>query len=265
MLTLHTLASGSEGNCLLLSDGTTHLLVDAGISARRIKTALGQLGLTADDLSAILITHAHTDHISGLHTLTKHHAVPLYASAPTARQLAYRIAGIEPLLHSVNTEAQFPVGTLDVRVFATSHDAAGSVDYRVDDTDGSVGILTDTGYVTESAFAALRGVALLVLESNHDVEWLRSGPYPYYLKERILGIQGHLSNDCAAAFAAQMAACGTQEIVLAHLSKENNTPVRALDTMQRALRGAGFDIPVSVAPRAALSGPYRAEVSICRR
>ena len=197
--------------------------------------------------------------------MTKHHAVPLYASAPTARQLAYRIAGIEPLLHSVNTEAQFPVGTLDVRVFATSHDAAGSVDYRVDDTDGSVGILTDTGYVTESAFAALRGVALLVLESNHDVEWLRSGPYPYYLKERILGMQGHLSNDCAAAFAAQMAACGTQEIVLAHLSKENNTPVRALDTMQRALRGAGFDIPVSVAPRAALSGPYRAEVSICRR
>lgn len=264
MLTLHTLASGSEGNCLLLSDGTTHLLVDAGISARRIKTALSQLGLTADDLSAILITHEHTDHTCGLRTLTRHHAVPLYASAPTARRLASRMAGIEPLLHSVDAETQFSVGTLSVRVFATSHDAAGSVDYRVDDDRSSVGVLTDTGYVTESAFAALRGVSLLVLESNHDVEWLRSGPYPYYLKERILGAQGHLSNDCAAEFAAQMASCGTRQIVLAHLSRENNTPVRALDTIQRALHAAGFDIPVSVAPRQSLGGPYRAEVSVCR-
>lgn len=265
MLTLHTLASGSEGNCLLLSDGITHLLVDAGISARRIKTSLGQLGLSPDDLSAILITHEHSDHICGLRTLCKHHDIPLYASAPTARQLSYRIAGIEPLLRPVTAEEQFTVGTLSVRVFATSHDAACSVDYRIDSRFGSVGVLTDTGYVTESASAALQGVDLLVLESNHDVEWLRSGPYPYYLKERILSNEGHLSNDTAAVFAVQMANSGTREIVLAHLSKENNTPVRALDTVQLALRADGHDIPVSVAPRSELSRVYRVEVSVCKK
>lgn len=265
MLTLHTLASGSEGNCLLLSDGTTHLLVDAGISARRIKTALNLLGLSADDLSAILITHEHSDHICGLNTLVKHHDIPLYASAPTARQLAYRIAGIEPLLRSVNAEDILSIGTLTVRVFATSHDSACSVDYRIDSRFGSVGVLTDTGYVTESAFAALQGVELLVLESNHDVEWLRSGPYPYHLKERILSNEGHLSNDTAAAFALQMAEQGTREIVLAHLSKENNTPVRALDTVQLALRAGGYDIPVSVAPRKELSKPYRVEGIVCKK
>lgn len=265
MLTLHTLASGSEGNCLLLSDGITHLLVDAGISARRIKTSLSQLGLSVDDLSAILITHEHSDHICGLNTLSKHHDIPLYASAPTARQLSYRIAGIEPLLRSVAAEDLFTIGTLGVRVFATSHDAACSVDYRIDSRTGSVGILTDTGYVTESAFAALQGVDLLVLESNHDAEWLRSGPYPYYLKERILSNEGHLSNNTAAAFAVQMANCGTREIVLAHLSRENNTPARALDTVQLALRAGGYDIPVSVAPRGELSSAYRVEVSVCRK
>lgn len=265
MLTLHTLASGSEGNCLLLSDGITHLLVDAGISARRTISALSQLGLSADDLSAILITHEHSDHICGLRTLLKHHAIPLYASSPTARQLSYRIAGIEPVLHSVDTTEQFSVGTLHVQVFATSHDAAGSVDYRVDSDSGSVGILTDTGYVTESAATALRGVDLLVLESNHDVEWLRSGPYPLYLKERILGRQGHLSNDCAADFAVQMAERGTQEIVLAHLSKENNSPARALDTVKRALGVNGFSIPVSIAPRSELSHAYCVEVPVCKK
>ena len=265
MLILHTLASGSEGNCLLLTDGTTNLLVDAGISARRIKMALGQLGLSPDDLSAILITHEHSDHICGLATLTKHHRITICASTPTARQLSYRVAGIEPLLQCVNDGDLISIGTLQVQVFATSHDSACSVDYRVDSRYGSVGVLTDTGYVTESACQTLRGVDLLVLESNHDVEWLRSGPYPYYLKERILGTQGHLSNDCAAAFAVQMAQSGTQEIVLAHLSKENNTPVRALDTVQRALGAAGYDIPVSVAPRGELSNAYRVEVSVCKK
>ena len=265
MLILHTLASGSEGNCLLVSDGATHLLIDAGISTRRIKTSLGQLGLSVDDLAAILITHEHSDHICGLRTLCKHHDVPLYASAPTARQLSYRIAGIDPLLRTVTAEKQFTIGTLTVRVFATSHDSACSVDYRIDSRYGSVGILTDTGYVTESAFSALQGVDLLVLESNHDVEWLRSGPYPYHLKERILSNEGHLSNDTAAAFAVQMAESGTREIVLAHLSRENNTPVRALDTVQLALRAGGYDIPVSVAPRSELSHTYRVEVSVCKR
>ena len=176
-MTLHTLSSGSQGNCLLLSDGDTHILVDAGISTRRIKAGLAQLELSMDELDGILITHEHTDHISGLATLIKHHSIPLYASPGTARQLAYRLAGVEPLLRPREPGCQFEVGQCLVTAFETSHDAAQSMDYRIDGS-GSVGILTDTGYVTDEAAQVLPGVSLLVLESNHDVEYLRSGPYP---------------------------------------------------------------------------------------
>ena len=261
-MTLHTLSSGSQGNCLLLSDGGTHILVDAGISTRRIKTGLAQLELSMDELDGILITHEHTDHISGLATLIKHHTVPLYASPGTARQLAYRIAGIESLLRPVEPGTVFSVGDCRVTVFRTSHDAAQSMDYRIDGS-GSVGILTDTGYVTPEAEAALAGVDTLVLESNHDVEWLRSGPYPYSLKARILGDEGHLSNDAAAEFAARMARCGTRCIVLAHLSRENNTPQRAWDTVQRRLNTVEAEVLLEVAPRSEVSPPYGMEVPVC--
>ena len=241
-MTLHTLSSGSQGNCLLLSDGGTHILVDAGISTRRIKTGLAQLELSMDELDGILITHEHTDHISGLATLIKHHTVPLYASPGT----------------------EFCIGSCRVTAFATSHDAAQSMDYRIDGS-GSVGILTDTGYVTPEAEEVLPGVGLLVLESNHDVDRLRSGPYPYSLKQRVLGSQGHLSNEDAAAFAARMATCGTECIVLAHLSKENNTPQLAYDAVDRALWAGGARVRLYVAPRDELSPAYETERTPCRR
>lgn len=246
MITLHTLASGSEGNSLLVSADDTHLLVDAGISARRIKQSLALLGLTPDDLSAILISHEHTDHTAGLATLLKHHPIPLYATGGTAFYLRPRLPQLDSCLHLVSPDSSFPVGSAQVTVFATSHDAGESVDYRVDCGDAAVGILTDTGFVPEPAAAALTGVDLLVLESNHDVEWLRSGPYPYSLKQRILGQRGHLSNEDAAAFARRMAECGTRCIILAHLSRENNTPQRALAVMETAL--SGLDVTVEVAP-----------------
>ena len=263
-MTIHTLASGSEGNCLLLSDGDVHLLLDAGISTRRIKTGLLQLGLTMADVDGVLITHEHSDHVSGLQTMVKHHRIPIYTSPGTARQLAYRIAGIEPLLRPVEPGTVFSVGDCRVTVFRTSHDAAQSVDYRVDGS-ASVGFLTDTGYVTPEAEETLPGVGLLVLESNHDVDRLRSGPYPYPLKQRVLGSQGHLSNKDAAAFAARMATCGTECIVLAHLSKENNTPHLAYDAVDRALRAGGAQVRLYVAPRDELSPAYETEGTPCRR
>ena len=136
---------------------------------------------------------------------------------------------------------------------------------RLDAASGSIGILTDTGYVTDEAYDALLGVDLLVLESNHDPEALRSGPYPYYLKERIAGPRGHLSNDEAARFAAEMAQRGTKEIVLAHLSRENNTPAMALHAVQRMLEAHGLTAAVTVAPRSELSRCYEVEVSPCRK
>ena len=261
LITLHTLASGSEGNSLLVSADGTHLLVDAGISARRIKQSLALLGLTPDDLSAILISHEHTDHTAGLATLLKHHPIPLYATGGTAFYLRPRLPQLDSCLRLVFPGSSFPVGSAQVTVFATSHDAGESVDYRVDCGDAAVGILTDTGFVPEPAAAALTGVDLLVLESNHDVEWLLSGPYPYYLKQRILGACGHLSNNDAAFLAQRLAASGTRQFVLAHLSRENNTPERARQTVSLAL--SGLDASVTVAPRGQLSGPYGAEVFIC--
>lgn len=260
MLTIHTFASGSEGNCLLVSAGNVHLLVDAGISARRITAALRSLGLTPQDVAAVLVTHGHADHTAGIATLTKQYRLPLYATAGTAPAIRERTPMAEDVLHILPRQGIFEIGDVTVTVFPTSHDVPGSVDYRFDWQGASAGILTDTGYVTPEAEAALRGASLVVLESNHDVDWLLSGSYPYYLKERILGERGHLSNETAAAFGRQLAEGGTRQLVLAHLSRENNTPVRALEVMERALDG--LPVTVSVAPRCEI-GCYTAEVSVC--
>lgn len=261
MLTVHSIASGSEGNSLLVSAGGTHILVDAGISARRITTALLSLGLTPGDIVGVLVTHEHSDHTAGLAMLTKQYRLPLYASGGTAGALCARIPHAADVLHLLPRQGVLTLGDAQVTVFPTSHDAAESIDFRFDCGGAALGVLTDTGCVTPEAEQALQGVDLLVLESNHDEDWLLSGPYPYYLKQRILGNRGHLSNDAAAALAQRMASAGTRQFVLAHLSRENNTPERARQTMARAL--AGLDVSVTVAPRAELSGPYIAEVRVC--
>ena len=157
------------------------------------------------------------------------------------------------------------LGSLTVTAFATSHDSAGSMDYRFDCGGASAGILTDTGFVTPEAEAALAGVELLLLESNHDIQRLHNGSYPYPLKQRILSDCGHLSNDAAAEFACRMAAAGTRRFVLVHLSRENNTPALALDAMACALRSAGYDAAVTVAPRGECSEAYIAEGAPCRK
>ena len=263
MITLHTIASGSEGNCALLSAGDTHLLLDAGISCRRIAAALNELGLALSDIAAVLVTHDHSDHICGLDTMSRRWHIPVYASPAALRQLAFRIAGIAPLLHEIECGAPFSLGDFTVTAFPTSHDGHGGVDYRFDCGGASAGALTDSGYVTDEARRVLSGVELLLLESNHDVERLRSGPYPYQLKARILSDHGHLSNDAAAAFAAELARSGTRQIVLAHLSQENNTPRLALEAVCAAVAGMG--VAVEVAPRGELSRPYVAEGAACRR
>lgn len=252
MTTIHTLASGSSGNAALVSCGNVHVLLDAGISCRRIVVALRTLGVEPKELAAVFITHTHTDHIGGLQTFVKKCAVPVYASRRTCAGLAYRIAGIEPLLRPFADGETISLDGLTVTSFPTCHDAPGACGYRF----GDAGVLTDSGYVTEEAAEVLTGVPLLVLEANHDVDALRSGPYPYYLKQRILGPEGHLSNEDAAAFALASARAGTREIVLAHLSRENNTPAMALNAVGRALETLDVPVPLSVAPRDTVSQGY---------
>ena len=266
MTTVHTLASGSSGNALLLSCGSTHLLVDAGISCRRITTSLRELGLSPEDLSAILITHTHTDHISGLQVLLKKTACPVRAFARTCRELDERLAGISNRLQLMEPNRLYDVGCCSVTAFPTSHDAPGSCGYRFDTEDGSVGLMTDTGFVTRDAADILPGVDLAILESNHDVEAVRSGPYPYYLKQRILGNYGHLPNEAAARFAVTLAQAGATEIILAHLSQENNTPAMARYAVETARSAAGLSPALSVAPRDQLSSPHIVNRSgVCRK
>lgn len=261
MTTVHTLASGSAGNALLLSCGESHILLDAGISCRRVTAALRELGLEPGSLSAILITHTHADHISGLQTLLKRCDAPVLATERAGRELAWRLSAAEARLEALDFGVSRSIGEFAVTAVPTSHDAPGSCGFRLDTEDGSVGVLTDTGYVTDEAAEILEGVELAVLEANHDIETLRSGPYPYYLKQRILGPQGHLSNDDAARFAAALAESGASEIVLAHLSRENNTPAMAQTAVEQALSAAGISPLLSVAPRDCL-GPAHV---VCRR
>ena len=261
MTTVHTLASGSTGNALLLSCGESHILLDAGISCRRVTAALRELGLEPGSLSAILITHTHADHISGLQTLLKRCDAPVLATERASRELAWRLPAAEARLEALDFGISRSIGEFAVTAVPTSHDAPGSCGFRLDTEDGSVGVLTDTGYVTDEAAEILEGVDLAVLEANHDIEALRSGPYPYYLKQRILGPQGHLSNDDAARFAAALAESGASEIILAHLSRENNTPAMAQTAVEQAFSAAGVSPLLSVAPRDCL-GPVH---MVCRR
>ena len=245
MLELCTLASGSSGNSLLVTDGRTHVLVDAGISCRRICTGLKELGVEPTELAGVLITHEHSDHISGLTTLTKQLRLPVYASPGTGRQLCYRIAFLEELA---------------IESFPTSHDAAESVGYALSAGGRKAAVVTDLGYVTGAVLRGIRGADLLVAEANHDVEWVQSGPYPYHLKARILGDRGHLSNEAGAELAWTAVEGGARTVVLAHLSHENNTPARAHEVVRGVLerRGAavGRDVALEVAPRSEKSRRY---------
>ena len=257
-MNVQTLASGSSGNCLLVSAGATRLLVDCGISAKRIKLSLAQLDLTPADLSGVLITHEHSDHIAGLATLTKHFPLRLYTSPGTARALTYRMAGLDDLLHTVEPGESFEVGELGVETYPISHDAAQPMGFALTADGKKAAVVTDLGYVSDAVRAGIRGADLLVCEANHDLEWLRSGSYPQYLISRIAGDRGHLCNEDGAALACLAAESGARTVVLAHLSAENTTPERARAVVADALARMGADperdVALSVAPRSEL-GP----------
>lgn len=248
-----SLYSGSSGNSLVVSDGKIHILIDAGVSARRITTALRELGIEPERLSAVLITHEHSDHISGLSVLCRQISADLYTALPTARQICYRQAGLEDRFQVFEPGERFAVGDLAVGTFPISHDCACPVGYTVSDGMRTMALCTDTGVVTGQAAAAVQGAGLLVCEFNHDPDLLRAGPYPARLKQRILGPCGHLSNGAGGELAALAVRHGAGRVVLAHLSKENNTPDAAMREAHRAVAGVGArvdgDVKLTLAPR----------------
>lgn len=254
---MHTLASGSSGNCTLLSHGESHVLVDAGISCRKITTRLGQLGLTPADLGGILVTHTHSDHICGLNVLLKRWPIPLYATPEAGRDLTQRVPNLAPgQLHTLCPGEGITLGEMAVRSFATPHDAPGSAGYLFTAGGKRAAVVTDLGYPAPTVLDALQQVDLALLEANYDVDWLRTGPYPYYLQERVMGRQGHLSNEACGELAVRLARSGTAALILAHLSRENNTPQRARETVAHMLERAGCQVRLYVAPRDELSPAY---------
>ena len=244
---LTVFASGSTGNCALVEEEDTCVLVDAGISARRIRAALRSLGRDFADLSAVLVTHEHSDHIRGLETLAKKCEAPVLTSPVTAARLRLFVPAAAERICAVPVGEETDIGALTVRSFPTPHDVPESVGYILTGSR-SFGFCTDTGCVTEEMRAALQGCAGVLIEANHDIEMLRNGAYPFHLKKRILSERGHLSNAACAALACELAGRGTETIVLGHLSRENNTPGTARAAVWEALEREGHNVRLMVAP-----------------
>ena len=257
---LRTLASGSSGNCILISAAGGYVLVDCGISYKRIAAALASFGVEPGELSGILITHEHSDHISGLATLTKKLSLPVYASPGTARQLLRRMVWPVGLLRPVEPGTPFQVGPFEATGFPIPHDAEEPTGFTLTCEGRRAALVTDLGYLTDHVLDAALGAHLVVCESNHDVEWLRACPYPYHLTARILSDTGHLPNDACAVLALRCVEAGARTVLLAHLSSENNTPQHARSAIETVLRGAGIDpdrdITLAVAPRSEPSPWY---------
>lgn len=236
---LTTFASGSTGNCALVSTGQTRVLIDAGISFLKLKTFLNDLGYAPEALSGVLITHEHSDHIKGLSTLVKRTELPVFAPRRVATELWRRLPETDGCVQVVPVDEPFFLGELRVTAFETPHDTPQSVGYRFDDPSGSAAVCTDLGHVPESVRAALAGVDTALIECNHDITRLKLGPYPVSLKRRILSDHGHLCNEVCGELAVFLARQGAKTLVLGHISKECNTPDKALKVVGSALDAAG--------------------------
>ena len=250
-----SIASGSSGNCVYVGSEATHLLVDAGISGKKTEAGLNELDLSMRDIDAILITHEHADHIAGLGVLGRKYNVPVYATPGTIEALRnHASAGGLPaeLFHPIRAEEKIIIKDLVCNPMRISHDAADPVAYRISHGKKKVGVITDLGTYNDYTVESLRGMNALLIEANHDVNMLQVGNYPYYLKQRILGERGHLSNERAGQLLCELLHEQLQAVLLGHLSKENNLPELAYEAVRVEVtmaRGKAFDFPLHVAPR----------------
>ena len=252
------LASGSSGNSTLVSFGGLRLLVDIGISAGRVTKSLHELGLSPLDLSGILITHEHVDHIRGLDVFCRKNSVPLFANEATFNAIRSRFPSLpESLLNRFETGQDFYIDDVNVMPFPIPHDAMDPLGFRFTQNALSCAVATDIGHLNEIWLSAVEGVQALVLESNHDVGMVEAGNYPAHLKRRILSRKGHLCNEDCARAVIRLWKRGTQSVILAHLSGENNLPELAYSTVCGLLNEAGItpgeDIIVTVARRDGIS------------
>lgn len=259
---LCSIASGSSGNCIYTGSDETHLLVDAGISAKKIEAGLRELQVDGKDIQGLLITHEHSDHIKGVGILARRYGLPIYATEGTIGQMK-RMSSLgtieEGLYHVVRADQKFRIGDVEIEPFRISHDAAEPVAYRFRCGEKSAAVATDMGIYNDYIVEHLKGLDVLLLEANHDIQMLQVGPYPYPLKQRILGERGHLSNESAGQLLCRILHDDMKKIYLGHLSKENNYAELAYETVKLEIKlnpveyGPG-DFDIQVASRDCCSG-----------
>ncbi|RZT01999.1 MBL fold metallo-hydrolase [Cuneatibacter caecimuris] len=254
-----SLASGSSGNCTYIGTDRTHILIDAGISCRRIEQGVESLDVKASELDGIFITHEHSDHICGLKILCKRYGVPVYGTERTLERIreSDKKGEIDPeLYHPLEADCSLKLGGLEVIPFQNYHDAADPVAYRVEtEEDGrkkSAAVITDLGHYTDYTVDHLKNLDGILIEANHDIRMLESGSYPYSLKRRILGDLGHLSNERSGQLLTELLHDGLKQVLLGHLSKENNYEELAYETVRLEItmgdnpyQAGDFDIRVA--------------------
>ncbi len=236
------LFSGSKGNCTYIGTAAGGILVDVGVSAKRIKEALCDRDISPESIKGVFITHEHSDHIAGLRVLTKQYGWTVYASKGTLSALTEN-GCVNPNSDIVPLDRKsVDVGDMQILPFHTPHDARESMGFCIEMPDErKIAVATDMGVMRQEIQALLAGCDLVHIESNHDISMLKNGPYPYYLKERILSNDGHLSNAMCAATVSALAKAGVTRFTLAHLSEQNNTPALALSTTRAVLARDGFE------------------------
>lgn len=258
---LCSIASGSSGNCIYTGSDQTHLLIDTGISKKRIEAGLSDLEVKGDEIDGILITHEHSDHIQGLGVFCRRYHVPIYGTAGTlnAIKMSKSLGEIDPeLFCEIQTDQPFTLGDLGIHPFVTSHDAAQPCGYRIYSGEKSVAVATDLGTYDDYIVEQLKDVNALLLEANHDIHMLEVGPYPYPLKRRVMGDKGHLSNELSGRLLCDILHDNLKKVILGHLSKENNYAELAYETVKLEVTLGdnpykGEEIPLSVANRDRIS------------
>ncbi len=227
------LGSGSSGNTTLVSDGSTHILVDVGLSGRETARRLRECGIEPDEISAIVVSHEHGDHCRGVAPLAKDLDIPVFMTSEVLRCSGINLA---PTKHrSINSGEQFEVCGFNFTCFSVPHDSVDPLGFLIEKNGIKLGIVLDLGYLSNLVLERLRGCDGIILESNHDVQMLKIGPYPWALKQRVMSRRGHLSNDSVARYLENDFDGKASHVVLAHLSKKNNLPELALLSARRAL------------------------------
>ncbi|MGN0160511.1 MAG: MBL fold metallo-hydrolase [Lachnospiraceae bacterium] len=253
---MRSIASGSSGNCIYIGSDNTHILVDDGISRKRVENGLNSIDISISDLSAIFVTHEHSDHIDGLGVLLKKNPIPVYASRGTIDgMVSYaKMKDVDPaLFHVIDENQDIMIQDLKVHSMHIYHDANQPLAYTFEDSHNKkMGVITDLGHYDDYIVNQLKGMNSLLIEANYDIRMLEAGKYPYYLKRRILGDHGHLSNEASGRLLNELLNDGMEHVLLGHLSHENNYADLAFETVRMEInlgeneyKAEDFDIRVA--------------------